>query len=267
MMLSFFIYVVTIYFSVQVLVVKKVDAILFLFCFIFQSKLLVVLSLQSRKTFSCFLEATVQVLIRYCFLMNIWQAWHVLSSMQISSRNYVKPGRTVHVKDFNTTNCQDVGKTTLGFSAASERSSAHTQTHQYFGASAMNSGSSEPTSYKSNNFPSNSMKATEPGKSVEVQSQIRASTVYSSNNQVLGGSVGNLSVQTRQLKESKIGVVTDIDDDDDIILEVILFARSHNTRFEGFSKFLGIVWLHYSFFFFFFVPSKFLNNIFGLNLS
>lgn len=152
--------------------------------------------------------------------MKIWQAWHVLSSMQISSRSYVKPGTTVHVKDTNAGKSSNVGKTTLRCSNDADRSSGRTQAHQYFGAA--NASVSEPKSCTSNYFPSSNAKAGEAQKSGG-QSQIRASMVHNSHHQVLGGSVGNQNVHTSQIKQSEKCLVTDMDDDE--ILEVISFCK------------------------------------------
>lgn len=160
-------------------------------------------------------------------MLRIWQAWQVLSNIQISSRQYIKPGKTVHVKEGNKFP-KDVGKNTSQYSSGVYRNSSHTQSHQY-PPSATNARLNEPTNCTSNYFPSGGMKAAEPGKGVEEQSQVRGSMSFSSHNQVPGGSFRN-PAQTNRINEPGNGLMTDMDDDDDI-LEVINFAR---TGFEGF---------------------------------
>lgn len=140
--------------------------------------------------------------------------------MQISCRNYVKPGKTIHGKGVVAETCYDVGETTVRSSSNIDRSSGQTQTHQYNGATSVKV--SEPTSCTGNYFPSSNVEATEAGKSVGGQRQNRASTGYSSGHQVLGGSVGNHNVHNSQIKDSEKVLVPDMDDDE--ILEVILFS-------------------------------------------
>ncbi|PON33177.1 DNA helicase, ATP-dependent [Parasponia andersonii] len=145
------------------------------------------------------------------------KAWHVLSSMQISSRNYVKPGKTIYLKGIGTENFHDVGKTTLRCSSDNDRTSAHAQKHQHYGAT--NPRVSEPASFTGSYCPSSNVEAAEAVKSVGRQRHIRASTVYSSDNQDLGGSIGNHNVHAGQVEESEKVLVTDMDDDE--ILESI----------------------------------------------
>ncbi|XP_062077326.1 ATP-dependent DNA helicase Q-like 4A isoform X2 [Humulus lupulus] len=149
------------------------------------------------------------------------KAWHILSSMQISCRNYVKPGKTIHVKGISADYCHDAGKTTLRCSSIIDRSSAHTQTHPYYSATSVKVSEAGPTSCAGKYFPPKNVEAAEPGKSVGGQRQIGASTIYGSGQQVVGGSVGNHNVHshTNQIKESQNVLVSDLDDDE--ILESI----------------------------------------------
>ncbi|KAM6581019.1 hypothetical protein CsatA_004793 [Cannabis sativa] len=147
------------------------------------------------------------------------KAWHILSNMQISCRNYAKPGKTIQVKGISAENCHGAGKTTLRCSSNIDRSSAHSKTHPYFSATTgANVKVSEPTSCTGKYIPPNNVEAAEPGKSVGGQRHIGAPTVYASGQQV-GGSVGNHNVHghTSQRKESQKACVTDLDDDDEIL--------------------------------------------------
>ncbi|KAL5562840.1 hypothetical protein UlMin_032587 [Ulmus minor] len=137
------------------------------------------------------------------------RAWQVLSNLKISSRNYVKPGKTVRVKNVGAENSHDVGKTTLQRSSDIESTSAHTQTHQYFGVTNTRVG--ESTNCTNNHFPSSNIKAAEGGKSVGGPSQTRASVVYNSHP---GGSFSNHNFQTSQVKVSEKFMVTDMDEDE-----------------------------------------------------
>lgn len=145
---------------------------------------------------------------------NFCQAWHVLSNLRISCRNYARLGKTVRVEGVSGENSHDIGKATLQSSSNIHRSMGSTETHQYF--SATNARASETASCTGNYFQSTNVSAAETGKDIGVQNRIRAS-VINSHSQTSGGSFSNHSVHTSRVKETVLA--TDIDDDD--ILEVI----------------------------------------------
>lgn len=145
---------------------------------------------------------------------NFCQAWHVLSNLRISSRNYVRPGKTVQLKDVSGENSLDTGEATLQSSSTIHRSMGSAQTHQYFNST--NASANGTASSTINYFPATGNNAAEPRKIVGMESGIRPS-VMNSHSQIPGGSVSNHSVHTSHVKEAV--VATDIDDDD--ILEVI----------------------------------------------
>lgn len=141
------------------------------------------------------------------------KAWHVLSNLQISSRNYVKPGKTVQVKDFSANVSNDVGRrTTLQSSSGIDRSSERMQTHKHF--SETNGKVSQPERCMGNQFSSTNVRAVEAGKSVALQSQIRSTMVDNPHSQVFDRSFSNHTVHVDQVKESARTLVGDMDDDD-----------------------------------------------------
>lgn len=150
---------------------------------------------------------------------NFWQAWHVLSNLQISSKHYTTPGKAFVVKNVSAEFCHDVGRTTAVSSSGTNKSSVCMQTHQYISES---NARSEAATCLGNGFLSSNSTVADAGKSLWGQSQVTASVVNHSHSQVSGGSFSNNSVHTSQAKECSNNLVNDMDDDDDDgILEVI----------------------------------------------
>ncbi|TQE04493.1 hypothetical protein C1H46_009909 [Malus baccata] len=145
----------------------------------------------------------------------VQKAWHALSNLQISCRNYTKPGITLLVKDLSAECHRDVGRTALLSSCNIDKSRAHVQTHQYINGT--NTRNSEAATCSDNLFPLSNV--ADAGKNLGRQSQVRASMVNSSDARVLDGSLSNNSVHTSQGKDSAKKFVNDLDDDDDDILE------------------------------------------------
>ncbi|CAN6703529.1 unnamed protein product [Malus baccata var. baccata] len=148
----------------------------------------------------------------------ILEAWHVLSNLQISCRNYPKPGKTLLVKDVSAEYCPDVGRTALPSSCNIDKSRTHMQAHQY--NNGTNTRNSEAATCSGNPLPSSNFNVADAG-NLGRQSQVRASMVNSSDARVLDGSLSNNSVHTSQGKDSAEVFVDDLDDDDDDILENI----------------------------------------------
>nr|XP_028961148.1 ATP-dependent DNA helicase Q-like 4A isoform X6 [Malus domestica] len=149
----------------------------------------------------------------------VQKAWHVLSNLQISCRNYPKPGKTLLVKDVSAEYRPDVGRTALPSSCNIDKSRAHMQAHQY--NNGTNTRNSEAATCSGNPLPSSNFNVADAGKNLGRQSQVRASMVNSSDARVLDGSLSNNSVHTSQGKDSAEVFVNDLDDDDDDILENI----------------------------------------------
>ncbi|CAN6703528.1 unnamed protein product [Malus baccata var. baccata] len=148
----------------------------------------------------------------------VQKAWHVLSNLQISCRNYPKPGKTLLVKDVSAEYCPDVGRTALPSSCNIDKSRTHMQAHQY--NNGTNTRNSEAATCSGNPLPSSNFNVADAG-NLGRQSQVRASMVNSSDARVLDGSLSNNSVHTSQGKDSAEVFVDDLDDDDDDILENI----------------------------------------------
>ncbi|KAM1556348.1 hypothetical protein ACFX15_039383 [Malus domestica] len=149
----------------------------------------------------------------------VQKAWHVLSNLQISCRNYPKPGKTLLVKDVSAEYRPDVVRTALPSSCNIDKSRAHMQVHQY--NNGTNTRNSEAATCPGNPLPSSNFNVADAGKNLGRQSQVRASMVNSSDARVLDGSLSNNSVHTSQGKDSAEVFVNDLDDDDDDILENI----------------------------------------------
>ncbi|XP_015878953.3 ATP-dependent DNA helicase Q-like 4A isoform X1 [Ziziphus jujuba] len=142
------------------------------------------------------------------------KAWHVLSNLRISCRNYVRPGKSGQVKGVSDENSNDIGKATLPSSSNIHRSIESMQKQQYFNET--NVRVSETGNCTGNYFRPTSVSSSEPGKDFGVQSQIRAS-VMNSHCQVSGGSFGNCGFHSSHVKEKVLA--SNMDDDD--ILENI----------------------------------------------
>ncbi|KAI5335449.1 hypothetical protein L3X38_025582 [Prunus dulcis] len=145
----------------------------------------------------------------------VQKAWHALSNLQISHRNYTKPGKTVLVKDASSRYCRDVGRTATPSSYDIDKSHTHMQTHQYINGT--NSRNSEAATCLGNRFPSSNVNVADVGNVFGGQSQVRASMVNNFDSRVPGRSFSNNSVHTSQIKHSAKVLVNDIDDDDEIL--------------------------------------------------
>lgn len=153
---------------------------------------------------------------------NCWQAWHVLSNLQISCRKHIKPGKTVLVKNFSNNVSHDVGRRTISQSSFNiDRSSEHMQTHKNF--SETNGKFSQPGRCVGNHFASADVRDVEAEKSLAGQSQIRTSIV--NNSQILDRSFSSRSVHIDRVKESAEILAGDVDDD---ILEVFYISIFFN---------------------------------------
>ncbi|XP_041012179.1 ATP-dependent DNA helicase Q-like 4A [Juglans microcarpa x Juglans regia] len=142
------------------------------------------------------------------------KAWHVLSNLQISGRNYIKPGKTVKVNNLGNSMSLSIGKRSISQSSFGiDRGSEHMQTHKNFSKS--NGKVSESVSCMGNHFPSGNVRAMEAEKSLVGQSKIRASTVDHSHSQFLDRSFSSHTVYIGQVRESAAEVLAgDVDDDD-----------------------------------------------------
>ncbi|PQM41011.1 ATP-dependent DNA helicase Q-like 4A isoform X2 [Prunus yedoensis var. nudiflora] len=145
----------------------------------------------------------------------VQKAWHALSNLQISHRNYTKPGKNVLVKDASSRYCCDIGRTATPSSCDIDMSRTHMQTHQYINGT--NSRNSEAATCLGNRFPSSNVNVADVGNFFGGQSQVRASMVNNFDSRVPGGSFSNNSVHTSQIKHSAKVLVNDIDDDDEIL--------------------------------------------------
>ncbi|KAM1027197.1 hypothetical protein ACFX2A_040992 [Malus domestica] len=94
----------------------------------------------------------------------VQKAWHALSNLQISCRNYPKPGKTLVVKDVSAEYSPDVGRTDLPSTCNIDKSCAHMQTHQYINGT--NTRNSEAATFLGNLLPSSNFNVADAGKNL-----------------------------------------------------------------------------------------------------
>lgn len=142
------------------------------------------------------------------------KAWQVLSSGQLSCRNYVKPGKTVPVlKDVSIQSSQNVRRTTQQSPSDIENKfSGHMPTHK--DSSGTNAKfSSEPTKCMGTSFPFHPSEVDEAGKVARGQNEGYRSTVNSFHAQTTNETFGNHMAHTNQAN----GLSHACTDDDDIL--------------------------------------------------
>lgn len=156
--------------------------------------------------------------------LSFWQAWQVLSSGQLSCRNYVKPGKTVPVlKDVSIQSSQNVRRTTQQSPSDIENKfSGHIPTHK--DSSGTNAKfSSEPTKCMGTSFPFHPSEVDEAGKVARGQNEGYRSTVNSFHAQTTNETFGNHMAHTNQAN----GLSHACTDDDDILEVIYYFSWWH----------------------------------------
>ncbi|KAJ7946603.1 DNA helicase, ATP-dependent [Quillaja saponaria] len=129
------------------------------------------------------------------------KAWHALSALQISSRNYVKPGRTVKIT--SGVSHEDRRNPALRISPENKNSSETLQSHRVF----------------SENNAKADARAVEAGNGMRSRDAIRTPMVNNQCSPVFEGSFNKHSNSTSQINRSAMAMADDINDDD--ILECI----------------------------------------------
>lgn len=146
----------------------------------------------------------------------ILQAWHALSTLQISSRNYTRPGQTGPVKNVSEDLSGNVGQRPT-FQSSSNISKYSEGVYAQKNLSGKNS---EAAKHMGNVIPADNASHVQSGNNQGWPSDIKASSGVNTNqSNVLAGSFVNHTVQTCQTKEF-VETSADYIDDDDLI-EVI----------------------------------------------
>lgn len=142
-----------------------------------------------------------------------WQAWQALSNLRLSSRNYIKPGKSVPlVKDATSTSFQDVRRASQQCSSElNNKHSGQIRTHQTFNGSNTNSGESN---CMSTSLPLGTTDVAEPGKSR--QNEGYSSMFNNSHARTINGSSSSDNTHARQMNELN-GTFPEAMDDDDIL--------------------------------------------------
>ncbi|XP_002530679.2 ATP-dependent DNA helicase Q-like 4A isoform X1 [Ricinus communis] len=154
------------------------------------------------------------------------KAWHALSCLQISCRNYLQPGKTGPLKNANL--LQDVGqRPTFCSSSDGGKYSECLHVHQNFSESGAKNNKSER--YMGNYVPQDNATAAETGNGLQRQSQIKASAANNTESKTFSGSFSDHSVYTSHNKESA-EASTDFIDDDDLLgnIDVDQIVMEHN---------------------------------------
>uniref|UniRef100_A0A5B7ATW1 DNA 3'-5' helicase n=1 Tax=Davidia involucrata TaxID=16924 RepID=A0A5B7ATW1_DAVIN len=121
------------------------------------------------------------------------KAWQALSSLQLSCRNYIKPGKTAPlVKDVSANLSQVVRRTSQQCtSVMNNKFSGHMQTHQNFGETNVKLG--ESTTCMDASFPSGCTNVAATGKVVNGQS-VGPTSMLNNSRKVVSQSVGHTSM-------------------------------------------------------------------------
>lgn len=145
-----------------------------------------------------------------------WQAWQALSNLRLSSRNSIKPGKSVPlVKDVNSTSFQDVRRANQQCSSElNNKHSGQISTHQTFHGSNTNYGESN---CMFTSLPSGTIDAAEAGKSRQTEGY--SSMFNNSRAREINGSSSSDNTLARQMNGLNGTFPEGMDDDD--ILEVI----------------------------------------------
>ncbi|WCJ18349.1 ATP-dependent DNA helicase Q-like 4A [Euphorbia peplus] len=145
------------------------------------------------------------------------QAWHALSNLQISRRNYSRPGKTDPAKKARNNSLQGVGeKTTFPISSNGSNNSKGMHIHQNFGESHVHN---ESARYKDNFPPRDHAVAAESGNNIGLQGQIKTPAANNTQSKVFSGSFSNQITPMSQGRESA-KTSTDFIDDDDLLGEI-----------------------------------------------
>lgn len=161
------------------------------------------------------------------FVENFWQAWHALSSLQISSRSYIRPGKTGALKNANDDLSHDVGRrSTLQSSSNASKYSERMPAQNLSATTAKNSVSARN---EGNFLPADNARPVQAGNDRGWQTQVNGSRVNSIQSNVLPGSFSNRIVHTSQTKRYEENLAGCIDDDDDLfkVIHTIVSLQSN----------------------------------------
>ncbi|KAJ6416185.1 hypothetical protein OIU84_004895 [Salix udensis] len=166
-------------------------------------------SLESQKPMSMRLSACVVQNPQRLLSSQVEKAWHALSTLQISSRNYIRPGKSGPVKNVSEHLSGNAGQRPTFQSSCSKYSEgAYAQKN-------LSGKSSEAAKHMGNVISADNTSHVQSRNNQEWPSDIKASS-GAGTKQTLDGSFVNHNVQTCQTKEF-VETSTDYIDDDDLI--------------------------------------------------
>ncbi|KAA8536559.1 hypothetical protein F0562_029037 [Nyssa sinensis] len=140
------------------------------------------------------------------------KAWQALSSLQLSCRNYIKPGKTTPlVKGVSDSLSQDVRRTSQQCtSAVNNKFSGHMRTHQNISETNCRLGGS----VRGFSFPSSCTDVAAAGKAVSGQSEGHTSMLNNSHARDVNGLSSNHTSHSSQMNGFEDSFPSGIDDDD-----------------------------------------------------
>ncbi|KAB5563726.1 hypothetical protein DKX38_003780 [Salix brachista] len=178
-------------------------------------------SLESQKPMSMRLSACVVQNPQRLLSSQVEKAWHALSTLQISSRNYIRPGKSCPVKNVSEDLLGNAGQRPTFQSSCSKYSEG------VYGQKNLSGKNSEAANHMGNVISADNVSHVQSRNNQGWPSDIKASS-GAGTKQTLDGSFVNHNVQTCQTKEF-VETSTDYIDDDDLIesIDVDLIVLEH----------------------------------------
>ncbi|TXG53728.1 hypothetical protein EZV62_018984 [Acer yangbiense] len=146
-------------------------------------------------------------------IAEVEKAWHTLSSLQISSRNYIRPGVSIPVKKANGDSSHDISRrSTIQCSSDVSKHSEPMHTHQNHNNTNVKVG--ESARRMDSSLPSHYDRAAETGKDLGGQNGSKTSVVNKTHWRFFDESISNNTMHTSQINKSAEVMADDIDDDE-----------------------------------------------------
>ncbi|KAJ4717333.1 DNA helicase, ATP-dependent [Melia azedarach] len=141
------------------------------------------------------------------------KAWHTLSSLKISCRNYIRPGVSIPVENAGSDTSRNFcRRATLQSSSGHSKFSEPMHNHQNHSQTSVKA--SEPVRCTGSFLPSHDVRAMEAGNGLVGSNESKASVVNNSDIKFSDGSFSNHSLHASQKNESAEVLADDIDDDE-----------------------------------------------------
>lgn len=162
----------------------------------------------------------------FLWLEWFWQAWHTLSSLKISCRNYIRPGVSIPVENAGSDTSRNFcRRATLQSSSGHSKFSEPMHNHQNHSQTSVKA--SEPVRCTGSFLPSHDVRAMEAGNGLVGSNESKASVVNNSDIKFSDGSFSNHSLHASQKNESAEVLADDIDDDEILKVTHVVGYRSN----------------------------------------